>query len=133
MDFSKTVIAQTGELEILLPPDETPTGAFITIAGPHHPKRKEQQLANERAITRSFERYGKLKFDDPELRYERQTDFLVACTLGWKNIEMDGAPYPFSAENARRLYQDEERSYIRDQVDKGLADQKLFTRSSSGG
>ncbi len=58
-------------------------------------------------------------------------EFLVSCTLGWSNLDMDGQPYPFSSENAKRLYEDEERDYVREQVLEALNGKALFIRSSS--
>jgi hypothetical protein len=40
-----------------------------------------------------------------EVREDEVVEDLVALTLGWSdNIELDGAPYPFSKENAEKLY-----------------------------
>jgi hypothetical protein len=44
---------------------------------------------------------------------------------------MNGQPYPFSSENAKRLYEDEERDYVREQILEALKSNALFIRSSA--
>ena len=39
---------------------------------------------------------------------DEQTDLLAACTVGWTFTEMDGSPFPFSMENARFLWGNED-------------------------
>lgn len=61
---------------------------------------------------------------------ERNTiDILVRVTTGLSdNWKWDGKPFPFSADNVRRLYT--ERPWIREQVDKFIADRSNFLDSS---
>lgn len=41
-------------------------------------------------------------------------DLLVACTVGWTDMTMDGQPFPYSPENARRLWSDRRFVFLRD-------------------
>jgi hypothetical protein len=131
MDLSKISTGDAGDFELLHPIDQTKTGVIFQLAGPNHPKRKAQKYSFERALTQRVNRTGKLSIEDPEIRHERETEFLVACTLGWSSLDMNGQSYPFSTENAKRLYEDEERDYVREQILEALKSNALFIRSSA--
>jgi hypothetical protein len=52
-------------------------------------------------------------------RDEREADdaeLLVACTKGWTIDKMDGQDFPYSPENARRLWTDTRFLWLRDQA-----------------
>ena len=55
---------------------------------------------------------------------EEACEILVACTLGWENIELDGEILEFSPENAYQLYMD--HLWIREQVDLFIGDRANF-------
>ena len=118
------------DLSTLLPLDEivlaikdprgAPTDITITLAGPAHPVT----LAVDRA--QADERF-KAK-EDPTLDQfldEFQND-MVSRTLGWENVAWQGAPLPFSVDNARMLYANPSLSWLRNQVSKSLRDVNLF-------
>lgn len=54
-------------------------------------------------------------------------DLLVAVTVGWKGIEKDGAPYPFTPDNARWLYAS--LPFVKEQVDEFIGERRNFIRS----
>ncbi len=105
------------------------TGALtpwaITLAGPEHPDRKRRLFARQRRMRAQLAKTGKLPTSDPEDDDADQVDDLVACTLGW-----EGAVLPYSPENARKLYADTKRRWLRDQVQAALDERELFMRSS---
>lgn len=132
MDLFAVKQLETTDVEILVPPDRVRSGVIFTLAGPNHPKRRGHELKAQRQYAKRFNRAGKMQLDDPEEREERDTDYLVVCTLGWKNFTRDGEPYPYSEENARRLYEDKERSFVRLQILEALrSDENFFASSAS--
>jgi hypothetical protein len=74
-------------------------------------REKQRELAEKaaekasRGIRRSRE---EIEQDDIEL--------LVACTRDWSIDSMDGQPFPFSKDNARRLWGDTRFLWLRDQA-----------------
>lgn len=54
-------------------------------------------------------------------------ELLTGVTLGWENVTLRGEPWLFSAENARKLYED--FPFIREQVDEFLAERAHFFSS----
>lgn len=121
----------TTEYEILIPPERTKSGVIFTLAGPEHTKRRSIALQFSRHLRSKVNRTGRLTLDDPETEYERDTDYLVACTLGWKNFDHEGKPFEFSSENARKLYEDRERAWLRSQIQEALNAQENFIVSST--
>lgn len=51
-------------------------------------------------------------------------EILANVTVGWQGIENGGQPWPFSVENARKLYAD--FPFIREQVDEFVGDRRNF-------
>lgn len=69
-------------------------------------------------------------FDSDTVEAE-QTERLVAATIGWSGLVMDGKPYDFSIPNARKLYGNPEYIWIVEQVEKAMGDrQRFFTNAS---
>jgi hypothetical protein len=60
---------------------------------------------------------------------KRSVDLLVKCTKGWDNVEWEGKALKFSAENAAMLYSNPTLSWLREQVDKFIADRGNFIKS----
>lgn len=54
-----------------------------------------------------------LSIDD---QHKKTTDKLVALTVGWSGIDMDGKEYKFTPENARKLYSNPGYEWLRLQV-----------------
>ncbi len=59
---------------------------------------------------------------------EEALDLIAACITGWRNIELDGKPYPFSADNAKALLR--RLPWLREQLDEAIADRANFIRTS---
>lgn len=115
---------------------ETPAGdkldVVFQLAGPNHPKRKDRERRQLARSLREFNRSGKRTVeDDPDELVEQQTERLVACTLGWSNLSIDGAPFPYSEANARALYQDPRFEWVRGQVSAALNEIGNFIPGSS--
>lgn len=61
---------------------------------------------------------------DPKESRASTIQLLVACTVGWKNLQWQGQELPFSPENAAMIY--ELVPSIKEQVDKAVGDRKRF-------
>lgn len=114
----------------------TPSGekldVIFQLAGPNHPKRKERDRKRLAQSLREFNKRGKPQLDDdPDDLVERQTEMLVACTLGWRNLAIDGEPVTWSEAAARRLYEEPRFEWVRGQVTAALNDIANFIPGSS--
>jgi hypothetical protein len=113
-------------------------GGVIILAGPIHPKRREATLERKKKARASLARNrgadpwkAFLNADLDEETHE-ETEFMVACTIGWRDIEEDaGKPLEFSADAARKLYSAEQYNWLRVQVAAKLAVDENFTRNTS--
>lgn len=134
MDISNIADADTGEFQLTHPTTGEKLEITFTLAGEQHPKRRGLMRAYKRQLRQQVNRAGKMRLEeDPDVDFDRDTDYLVACTLGWEGLDYKGqSPYPYSPENARRLYEDSERAWLRAQVTEALNQQDLFIASSSG-
>ena len=121
----------SADLVLTNPATGTPTKATITIVGPEHPARKKIQFDRARRQRAEFAKKGKLDVRDPLEDLEEQTDFMVACTVGWSGLKAGGTPLPFSGDAARTLYNDPKRQWLRAQVFKGLDEAERFISSST--
>ena len=52
------------------------------------------------------------------------SDMLANCTIGWRSLELNGEPYPFSLDNARKVYRD--YPAIRDEINVAVANRANF-------
>jgi hypothetical protein len=102
------------------------TSLVVTLAGPQHPDRKRITLARMRRMRQAFSKTGKMPTQEPEDDESEAVDLLVACTLGWT-----GAPVPFSPTEARRLYTDPKRQWLREQLQAALDERERFTQRSA--
>lgn len=114
----------------------TPSGdkldVVFQLAGPNHPKRKERDRKRLAQSLRKFNKSGRQQLEeDPDELVDRQTDTLVSCTLGWKNLVIDGEALPYSDAAARKLYEDPRFEWVRGQVTGALNDISLFIPGSS--
>lgn len=82
----------------------------------------EQQSARFSEMTKN-EDVKEMMFDPKEGR-AGTIQLLVACTVGWRNLQWQGTELVFSPENAAMIY--ELVPSIREQVDKAVGDRKRF-------
>jgi hypothetical protein len=66
---------------------------------------------------------GEAKYDPAKQRAD-VIELLVACTVGWKNLEWQGDTLTFNEANARMVY--EKIPTIREQVNKAVGARKNF-------
>lgn len=117
-----------GEVELFNPKNGAGLGAFITLAGPEHPKRKAKSLNIRRAQRAAWQaKAGKGR--DVEEDDQDSVEFAVTATLGWRGIRFNGVDYPYTPENARQLYTDPKSQWVLRQVGAALNDLTLFTKA----
>jgi hypothetical protein len=113
-------------LEVLHPANDTRLGIRITLAG--EDSEVYRSFVNKQANKlRQKVMPGRAYVPPPvEKDQEQATDLLAACTLGWEGMVMNGKPYPFTRENAKALYSNPGFAWLRNQVDKFIADRANF-------
>jgi hypothetical protein len=131
MDLSRIVEQDSADYELLHPTERTPLGVIFILAGPEHEKRKAIVINFARDLRKRIGRTGKFMLEDPAGDEDRETDYLVAATLGWKDLEVEGKPLPYSPDAARTLYSTPRFAWIRRQIKQALEDQENFIASSS--
>lgn len=129
LDDFETV--QTAEIALRDPQTGAPTSARVTLAGPEHPVHRRILLDRNRRMRASMMKTGRVQLDDPEDEEVAATDMLVACTLGWSGLTRGGHPLVFSPDEARKLYSDPARRWLRDQVQAALNEAQSFIRRSA--
>ena len=61
---------------------------------------------------RNSDRVNKGVRVSPDDMRNDEFEYLVACTVDWTIEEMDGKPFPFSRENARKLWADRRFNWL---------------------
>lgn len=119
--------ADTGAvLEVLHPIDDTKLGITITLVG--QDSEIHRAFVNRQANKLRQKITPGRGYMPPSIEkdQEQATELLVACTLGWEGMAMGGKDYPFSPDNARALYSDPGYAWLREQVDRFIADRANF-------
>jgi hypothetical protein len=94
MDLSKLKAVDS----VIVKPDHPALeGVEITVAGAAHPATKTAERVRGDAMVKG-RRVAK-----GEEREKIQTNYIASRILGWKGIEWEGEPLPFSHENALML------------------------------
>lgn len=96
------------ELEIVHPVTKEKTGAFISLVGKDSDayRGRIKAMANENIAREAFaSQRGKVDIQTIDKMEAKNIDSLVAATVGWRNVVLDGEELPFTAENARKVYQ----------------------------
>lgn len=88
-------------------------------------RRISRYLAHMRAET-ALADGGDASPSDEALENEA-LDLLSALTLGWTGITANREPYPFSEENARKLY--ERLPWLREEVDRFVGNRANFMKA----
>lgn len=115
--------------ELLWDDEKKKTGPVrIRLLGADSKKHRSKEYAarNRRLkqMGRGGKRGGLMAGVTAEGLEEDATEVMVACTLGWENIQLAGQPLEFTPDAARSLYSEHE--WIREQVDEFIADRANF-------
>ena len=118
------------EFELLHPVTKEPLGMFITVYGSdsdvfrqHNRDMTNDKLRRNAAMRRVGKDLPVATVEDSE---REGTELLVACTVGFRNIEFNG-PMEFSTANAFKLYTS--IPWVRQQVDAAIVDTENFMRN----
>lgn len=103
------------------------TKVAITLRGADSP---EFLSIKDNSIDKRVKARGRV---NPSMAEERQfeIDMLVACTISWTGIELDGKPLECSPENVKALYSQPGLKWITDQVDRFVGDRGNFLEQPS--
>lgn len=124
--------AQSAAIEIKDPETGAPLGAFVTLAGPEHPKRKALEFARQRKMRASLQKTGKVQLGDPSDDEQDGIDELAEITLGWDGfVGDDDLPIAFSKEAAQKLYADDNMGWLRAQLFTAKNERERFINSSA--
>ncbi|WP_424813569.1 hypothetical protein [Roseococcus sp. YIM B11640] len=139
-DLGSIVVQDTTELEILHPQTDKPTGWKITLAGPGHPvtqeigndaARERLKLEREQDAARVNGRKWKPDAADPEAERLRILGRVAKRILGWSPVNLNGSPFPYTAENALDLLTNPQRVWAGNQVVERLGEDASFIGSSA--
>ena len=121
-----TIALNSATIEILHPATREPVGVQVTLRSRHSDEIKAVERKYQQKVLRSGR--GELNVKD----IEAQTlDILVAAVEDWvwsKDTKWDGKS-PTVAD-VRTILADKRAAFIRDQIDRALADEALFTNAS---
>jgi hypothetical protein len=115
----------------ILDVNQNKTGIQVTVLGKHsdvfrEAMRENVDAANRRAML--ARQKGKPIPVQSQAEQEAEgIDLLVACTVAWSNMVVDGKEIEFNVPNARSLYL--RFPELRRQVDEAIGDLEIFTKS----
>lgn len=137
-DLSTLASADEADLEIV-DADGRKTGWTWTFSGPGHPatiaidnEQNARYVEREKAKERAQVNGRKWKGNDDsadELR-ARSIAYIVARLLRWTDMVMEGAPFPCTPDNARKLLADRRFGLVYDQANGFLIEERSFTKRS---
>jgi hypothetical protein len=115
----------------ILDTHQNKTGVKITVLGKDSDAFREMQRENiDAAKRRAHLARQKNKPIPVQTQAEEEAEgirLLVACTLGWENMTVDGKDLEFNVPNALMVY--ERFPEVMRQVDAAIGDLELFTRA----
>lgn len=95
------------DVEIIHPVTQEKTGVVFTVVGKDSDvyRAKIKAMANENMTREALlARRGKTDIPNIDKLEARNIDALIAATVGWANVELDGEALEFNAANARKVY-----------------------------
>ena len=106
-------------------------GMTIRVHGADADIYRDSMIARQRArLERQARNPGVMPaLDVIDNMHDEARALLVAITIGWQGIELDGAPVVFSREACDRVYRD--FSWVREQVDAAVHDRANFLPGSA--
>lgn len=128
-DFnSVTVVTDALPMQVIHPTTGEPIeGMIIHLYGVDSPVYQKKEKAIQRRLRQKFMvNRNYVPSDGEEL--ENGLDLLSVCTAGWEGIDNQGEPYPFSQENAKKLYA--AAPWLKRQVDQFIGSHANFMQVS---
>lgn len=103
------------------------SAVYIRLLGSDSNKVRDKEREMMDTRTEKSQR-GKQRFLAHEIEADNN-EILVAATTGWNLAELDGEPFPYSEENARRLWNDPRFVKIREQARQFMANVSNFVKA----
>ncbi|WP_414461824.1 hypothetical protein [Hyphomicrobium sp. DY-1] len=137
-DLSSLDTADEAEMEVRI--NGKLSGWRLRFAGPGHQKsiQQENRLARENLERRKAQeraqvngRKWKPEDETVEEVIAKNIQLIVERLIDWTPVTLDGEPYPFSPENARKLLSDPKKGTILTQCLDFLGDETIFTKRSA--
>ena len=100
------------------------SGVYFTILGTDGDRYRELQAERSRGILDKVKKRGTDAIPSNEEIDRSACEMLAKCTVGWRGLEDDSGPVPFSYEAAFDIYMKYPR--IRDQINVAMADPANF-------
>ena len=104
-----------------------PTGTVIKVRGIDSDAVRKLNDERIRRLQRDFKKTGKFNPTDPVDAARERIEFVIACTMGWRGVQIDGKEVPFSVEAARAVY--EKHRWIVEQLDQAIGDLGNFIKA----
>jgi hypothetical protein len=119
------------KVKMLSPLTGRPTGWWVLLAGPEHPIRRERHLAAARKAREAVAETGELPESSPEQDEKDNFEDLVAYTLDWGGLVVQGVTLPCTDAEKRRVIGAPENAWARRQIHLQLQNRANFIASSS--
>jgi hypothetical protein len=125
------------EIELLHPVSGVPVGVYITVLGKYSKVFLDHTRRASNEYLRKSQMLKKRGKDEEAVTVEKfeekSVEMLVACTVGWRTgdkkvIIFEGKDLEFSTANAALIYGSPKLTWIRTQVDEGIADLGNFMK-----
>lgn len=130
IDLSELDVSRASEvgsdLTVLHPTTGEPLEIVIVVSGPDSKRSRDATRdMTDRLTKEAIEK----KLNPDDATFERMAAMhAAAITQSWSGVEWDGKEFPFSAENALKLYS--ERRWIREQVERFAGQRGNFFKPS---
>jgi hypothetical protein len=123
---TKTEADKGFKLDILDIRTGEPSGFWIQILGVDS-EVMQQRIRDEADLIADAMKRDLRTSETPEGSRSRRIERLVLATINWsENAKILGESFPFSRENARKLYSDPRFPTIREQVERGIQNRLNF-------
>lgn len=100
-----TATAEQGaRLELRHPATDEPLGAVLVLAGTDSKTFRRHEATNLNRFIERMSKGKRAKGKSAEEQERESLDMLVACTLSWSGVVLDGVEPPCTPENALTLY-----------------------------
>lgn len=118
-----------------------PTGWFWTFSGPGHPMTEAQtkriaaeRIQRDRSKEQSQTNFKKWKAPEqsPEAVTESNVNYVLERLITWSDMEMNGQPFPFNRDEARKLLMDPKKAGLLQQAIDFIQADNSFMPSSAG-
>ena len=119
----KSYAEKGARVELKHPATGEKIGWFITVIGSDSSRYRDMIKAR---VRQNLVNKEEIDLDKSE---ERDIELLSRCTLSWEGLVENGVPVPFNEKTCKEVYTN--YPWIREQVDKAIADRSLFLKQNA--